>query len=251
MSEVSTQRTIAAWNIFLDRDFPQEHRAKEIQDAIARLEPTPDVVGLMEVDMRLAAGYSMGQPSLWTPHSRKKLHEGIGVYGPGVDVEGVELIDLGFKKTALLVKLGDTATIFAHLKRPQDVFDLSEQREQTGVLIEVAQDYKKVAIIGDMNSLRWQGRNSPRRELLRAGFTSVYSLPGVARPYFPADSMRGDDEYARRLRKVEKLGLKVARRLVQLDDCYIRGDGLKVVTASTQAGASDHPLLLVTLEGVA
>ena len=231
MSEI----TIAAFNMLLDKRFPQENRLPGQLQVLEQLhrEQSLDVLGLLEVggtNGELVSNSLFGNPGFWTPHSRSKLKEHIGVAGHAVQ-QSAE-VDLGHKKSAVIAYTEDVAVAFVHLKRMHKHFpEQPEQSEQMAALLDVISGEPRAAIAGDFNCLHFQ---KPRRMLYEAGFRSAFKLAGVARPTFP---LPGYDIFT----TPTKARLAKLVGGISLDDIYVRG--VEVLDAGSLEAHSDHPIV--------
>lgn len=234
--------TVVAWNILLDRKHgelvpPQSERLESHVNALSSLEPSLDVVGILEAEKtaELHNGEELArllgfEDSYWHPHSRKD--EYIGMFGD--QVGSVETLDLGYKKTVLITRIGKVCIVAVHLKFPRSAREhllLTEQRQQIEVVLDRVSDEGHVVIMGDFNCPPWR---KPRKLIEAQGFESVYETLDEPLPH---SVLRGEYDFMltphqrRILRRVWPLGVNV-------DDIYVKN--MLVHEVGTVAGESDH-----------
>ncbi|MDB5165672.1 MAG: hypothetical protein JWM00_562 [Candidatus Saccharibacteria bacterium] len=226
-----TTRRAAVWNIFLDKHYLQDERLPSIIETL-REQGEFDVVGIVEAGQgngeKIAQAIS-GTPGLWYPHSRKKLGEHIGLFGP--TIEPAEKIELGYNRRAVVTRLGDVAITAVHLRRPDEWYRSGpEQVEQAQALIDYFADEEKVILFGDFNGVRAQ---KPRRMLKAADYELATTQLG-RRPVrsFPTD------EFPERLSRREQLLLRLVGGMISIDAIYTKG--VDVIDTDSFGGPSDH-----------
>lgn len=164
-------------------------------------------------------GYDTGE---WSLNHREGEH--IGVFGPGP--LNTEFIDVGDNRTATMTRINGIVIIGVHL-----TFNLKGSKlrlSQLNRVLELVKDEPCVVVMGDFNSLVVQ---SPRRALVRAGFTSALSKGRLVRPVTnPAPGFR--KYYSKWWHKV------VVGRGLSPDDIYVKG--LEIVSGNVFSGQSDH-----------
>lgn len=243
------QLTVVAWNILLDRKHgdlvvPQRDRIERHAKSLRELDRPLDAVGIFEVEKTTTEhnGTILAQQlgfeaSYWQAHSRN--NEYIGMFGD--KVEDVEPLDLGYKKTALLTRIGEVCVVAVHLKFPRSTREhlwLDEQRQQVEVILERVKDEDHVVIMGDLNC---SPRRKPRKLIEAQGFQSVYRAQDVPRPH---TALRGEYDFMltprqrRVIRQVWPLGINV-------DDIYTKN--MTVHEVGTVTGPSDHLGVWATL----
>ena len=232
LPQAQPQRTrrVAVWNIFLDKEYPQDERLDGIIDTL-QVQGNFDAIGILEAHgnngERIAKEIS-GTPGLWLPHSRKNEH--IGIFGPNIN--STEEIDIGHNRKAVVARLGDVAVVAVHLRRNKRYIRRgSEQVEQTDALLDHLSDEEKVIIFGDFNSLALQ---KPRRMLKKANYTSAFP-----RFDFTKDRSFPTKEFPEKLTDRERRILRLAGGAINIDDIYTKG--LEVIDADSFVGPSDHP----------
>lgn len=225
-------RRVAVWNTFLDKNYPQAERLPGIIETI-RGQGNFDAVGILEAggDNGEHIAQTISDTSgIWYPHSRKRLNERIGVFGP--DIEAAEEIDIGHNRKAVLTRLGDVAIVFVHLRRNPDTFHPGpEQPEQMEALIDHLSHEKKVIASGDFNNLAIQ---RPRRMLKKAGYTPVF-------PWYDLSGNRSfpTKEFPEKLTDRERRMLRLVGGAINIDGMYTKG--IKVINRDSFIGPSDHP----------
>jgi hypothetical protein len=241
-----TELTVAAWNILLDKRYPQQERVESMISSLRQLDEQRRIgaLGLLEVQRseQSDTGEMIGRAlfdnsGIWKPHSRKRLNEHIGFVGP--QIEDVEFIDLKHGKQAALTHLGGVAVVAVHLRRqPQHIPPTPEQVNQTRVLLERLEDEDEAVVMGDFNCLWFQ---RPRRMLEAQGFKSAFSELGLRRP--KTLPMPGFDGV---LTPKRRAALRMVGGGINLDDIYVKN--LHVRDVGTGKGKSDHAYVWATVE---
>lgn len=241
-----TELTVAAWNILLDKRYPQQERVESMIMSLRQLDEQRRIgaLGLLEVQRteQSDTGEIIGQslfdhPGTWKSHSRKRLNEHIGLVGP--QIEDVEFIDLKHGKQAALTRLGGVAVVAVHLRRqPQHIPPTPEQVNQTRALLERLDDEDEAVIMGDFNCLWFQ---RPRRMLEAQGFRSAFSELGLRRPKTLPMPGFGDVLTPKR-----RAALRMVGGGINLDDIYVKN--LHVRDVGMGKGESDHAYVWATLE---
>lgn len=243
------QITVLAWNILLDRKHgelvpPQDQRLGAHTESLRGVPVPMDVVAILEAEKTKTQhnGQELARQlgfenSYWHLHSRK--NEYIGMFGN--DVEGVEALELGYKKTALITRIGEVCIVAVHLKfprSPREHLTLSEQHKQIEAVLDRVKDEDHVVIMGDFNCS--PGRK-PRKLIEAQGFQSVYEIQGEPRPH---SVLRGEYDFMltpnqrRLIRRIWPLGVNV-------DDIYVKN--MMVHEVGTVTGESDHLGVWATL----
>lgn len=244
MAEIS----VATWNIFLNRAFPQPDRIEAIADKLFELQSRLDLSGVALQEVMALDGThhgrqltnKLGMDGLWVPHSRKSLGEHIGLMGHGL--QGLDKRDLGHKKTAVKGYLGDTAIVSVHLRKQtgRQFPRGSEQVEQTEEILDWLSDDEKAVVMGDFNCLPF---HAPRKMIERAGFRGMTDdLPINRRATVPTP------EFLASLSDKDRRAVRIFGRWLNVDDIYSRG--LTVVDGGYDKGDSDHYLVWGKFSGV-
>jgi len=237
--------SVATWNIFLDRRFPQSERIDDIIETLARLDNRCQLgaIALQEVQVSDTANHAtyiadqLYMDGLWVPHSRQKLGEHVGLIGN--DLHSADWIDLGHGKSAVKAYLGDVALVSMHLrKQPKKHFPRGpEQVEQVEKLLDWVQEDEKAVLMGDWNCLPF---HRPRQMLEKAWFHSVFSdVPNRRRATVPTP------EFIGALTDRDRRAVRLLGPLLNVDDIYVRG--LTATAAGYGEGKSDHRLVWAKL----
>lgn len=234
--DVENSFNVIAWNILLHRDFPQAERFAACAHKLIDLNKELSVVSLFETEVvsgrhtgEVIAELTGNAPGGWYQHNRKREYAGMF----GSRVGGVESVDLGYKKKAVITKLGEISIAGVHLK-----YQLhgSERADQMSILLDRMHDESHAVIMGDFNCLPWQ---RPRRMIEAAGYRSVFEVLDEAYPRtVPTPGFKSALPFWKQIAVGKGLAI---------DDVYVKN--VQVIDAGSFVGESDHAGVWATLSG--
>jgi endonuclease/exonuclease/phosphatase family metal-dependent hydrolase len=220
--------TVAFWNILSDVNDPSlvKSQSERLPDIIKTLQKLPKrtIIGLAEVESKsskLLARQLGSRSAYFVEHERQDNH--IGVLSQEKLV--AKFIKLDDKCRAVVVEYNDMTIAIVHLTLV--LFNESSRKKQISTLLSHLDLTKPLIIMGDFNSMCWQGS---RRLLLKAGFH-----PALRRTLTNRLPTAPTKKYSRILPQPLRT---LAHRGFTLDDIYIKG--LEAVDSGTFEGESDH-----------
>lgn len=233
--------TVATWNIFLNKSFPQPDRINAITDKLVDFDTQQnlsalalqEVMAIDDIHHGDIIKAKLGMDGLFEPHSRKKLGEHIGLVGNNLADIGTK--DLGYNKVAIKAYLGDIALVSLHLRKqtgkqfPRGL----EQVEQSEKLLEWVADDDKVIMMGDFNCLPF---HRPRKMFETEGFHHAFGDTHTRRRYTVPTS-----DFLNTLSVSDQRAVKLFGRWLNVDDIYLRN--LTAVDGGYDEGSSDHRMV--------
>jgi hypothetical protein len=230
--------TVACWNILYDsanyfKVPSQSQRLSSIVQTLKKLEPRPDIFGLLEVEHnendgnlgeRIATEVSSGSMK-WVGHkgNNKQDEEMIGVFGKGVGK--VETYTITNGRTLVIASTRNISVALAHLT--YNPFGEQLRCSQVEDILAILGNTQKAVLMGDFNSASWQ---KSRRLIEKAGFVSVFKELGIKKP-----STVLSEPYRKNLSLFYKA---VTKWGFTPDDIYVRK--VHVIKAGVFEGSSDH-----------
>lgn len=219
-----------SWNILTNKvrpgvAKPQGERLASIVKQIEQI--SPDFLGLYEVDNKVLASWveRLGfKNHLLTNYASDRLDFAIYV-GSHHTLEDQHIVEYSQadKRKAIITSVDGVRVAATHLSYRLERVDW--RNAQTKSLIHELAEAKHAVIMGDLNCLPWQ---KARKQLIRAGYTSVASLIGYPST-FPTD------QYKTKLHIHQRL---LVQDGVSIDDIYFKN--MKFNNGGLIEADSDH-----------